>query len=52
MSYMFGFCSSLLSLPDFSKWNPNNITNMFGMFYFCSSLLSLSDISKWNTNNV
>ena len=52
MSDMFYNCSSLLSLPDISKWNTNNITNMSDMFYNCSSLLSLPHISKWNTNNV
>ena len=52
MSFMFSGCSSLLSLPDISKWNTNNVTNMSGMFSGCSSLLSLPDISKWNTNNV
>ena len=51
MSYMFYGCSSLLSLPDISRWNTNNVTDMSYMFYNCSSLSSLSDISKWNTNN-
>ena len=51
MSSMFKFCSSLLSLPDISKWNTNKVTNMSSMFNFCLSL-SLPDISKWNTNNV
>ena len=50
MSYIFSDCSSLSSLPDISKWNTNNVTNMSYMFYECSS--SLPDISKWNTNNV
>ena len=48
MSDMFYKCSSLLSLPDISKWNTNNITNMSVMFYECSSLSCLPDISKWN----
>ena len=52
MSCMFGECSSLLSLPDISKWNTNNATNMSCMFNECSSLLSLPDISKWNAYNV
>ena len=52
MSYMFYECSSLISLPDISKWNTNNIENMSYMFYECSSLISLPDISKWNTNNI
>ena len=52
MNNMFYCCSSLSSLPDISKWNTNNVTNMNNMFYGCSSLTSLPDISKWNTNNV
>ena len=52
MGYMFSDCSSLLSLPDISKWNTSNVTNMCCMFYNCSSLLSLPDISNWNTSNV
>ena len=49
---MFNRCRSLLSLPDISKWNTNNVTNMSWMFYECKSLSSLPDISKWNINNV
>ena len=52
MSYMFGYCSSLKSLPDISNWNTKNVTNMSGMFSFCSSLTSLPAISKWETKNV
>ena len=52
MGNMFNGCSSLLSLPDISKWNTINVTNMSYMFYGCSPLSSLPDISKWNTNNV
>ena len=52
MSGMFLGCSSLKSLPDISKWNTNNVTDMSGMFLGCSSLKPLPDISKWNTNNV
>ena len=52
MSDMFSGCSSLLYLPDISKWNTNNITDMSYMFNQCSSLSKLPDISKWNTNNV
>ena len=46
MRGMFWRCSSLLSLPDISKWNTNNVTNMRGMFWGCSSLSSLPDISN------
>ena len=49
---MFSNCSSLKSLPDISKWNTNNVTDMMGLFLGCSSLKSLPDISKWNINNV
>ena len=45
-------CSSLKSLPDISKWNTNNVTDMSLLFGECSSLKSLPDISEWNTNNV
>ena len=48
---MFYECSSLSSLPDISKWNTNNVTDMSYIFFWCSSLSSLPDISKWNTNN-
>jgi len=49
---MFTGCSSLISLPDLSKWNTNNVTKMIYMFRGCSSLISLPDLSKWNTNKV
>ena len=29
---MFNRCSSLLSLPDISKWNTNNVIKMSYMF--------------------
>ena len=49
ISKMFYYCSSLISLPDISKWNTNNIIDMSGIFggdclCGCSSLLSLPDI--------
>ena len=52
MFQIFSDCSSLKSLPDISKWNTNNVTNVSYMFYNCKALLSLPDISKWNTINV
>ena len=52
MYSMFYECSSLISLPDISKWNTNNVTNMGHMFSNCSKLSSLPDISKWDTKNV
>ena len=52
MRNMFNGCKSLISLPDISKQNTNNVTNMSHMFGECQSLSSLPDISNWNTNNV
>jgi len=52
VSFMFSNCISLISLPDISKWNTNNVKNMSYMFSNCKSLISLPDISKWNINNV
>ena len=49
---MFNKCSSLISLPDISKWNTNNVTDMSCLFYGCSSLTNLPDISKWKIDNV
>ena len=50
MRCMFYNCSSLVSLPDISKWNTANVTDMRFMFYDCSSLKSFPDISKWKLN--
>ena len=50
ISSMFYGCSSLISLPDISKWDTKNVTYMNYMFTGCSSLISLPDISKWDTN--
>ena len=52
MNSMFCDCSSLQSLPDISKWDTKNVTNMSFMFYNCSSLQSLPDISKWDTKKL
>ena len=46
MSSLFLRCESLLSLPDISKWNTNNIINIMSLFEGCLSFKSLSDISK------
>ena len=45
MSGLFFNCSSLISVPDISKWNTNNVNDMNSMFYECSSLISLPDMS-------
>ena len=52
MESMFEGCSSLISLPDISKWNTKYVYNMESMFEGCSSLISLPDISKWDTKYV
>ena len=41
MNCMFNECSSLISLPDISKWNTINVNNMGGLFSECSSLITL-----------
>ena len=50
MSSMFNNCSSLKSLPDISKWDIRNVTDMCEMFHNCSSLTSLPEISNWVLN--
>ena len=51
MSQMFYNCKSLISLPDISKWNTHNVTDMSGMFHECSSLKELN-LNNFNTINV
>ena len=36
---MYAGCSSLLCLPDISKWNTNNVTYMNDMFAECYNLI-------------
>ena len=64
MSYMFmnfgggntNSHTTLNSVPDVSKWNTANVTNMTGMFNsygnFSDNLTIVPDVSKWNTANV
>ena len=52
MNNMFEGCSSLISIPDISKWDISNITNINGMFPKCYSLISITDISKLNFSNI
>ena len=40
MSNMFSQCSSLISLPDISKWDTKNVTKMSDMFSECHNLLN------------
>ena len=47
MGYLFSDCSSLNSLPDISKWDTRNVSDMSHLFYNCSSLTSFPDISVW-----
>ena len=43
---MFYGCSSLPNLPDISKWNTNNVTDMSCMFDGCSKSLKIPDKFK------
>ena len=43
---MFYSCKNI---PDISKWDTSNVTNMSHMFYSCKNI---PDISKWDTSNV
>jgi len=52
LSGMFYGCSSLLSLPDISKWNISNADNISGMFCGCKSLSYIPNISKWDTSKI
>ena len=47
MNCLFSGCSSLIKLPDISKWNTNNVNNIIVLFFGCSYLIELPDISKW-----
>ena len=40
---MFDGCSSLISLPDISKWNTNNVNDMSYMFWGCSDKLNIPE---------
>ena len=42
----------LWQIPDISKWNTTNVTDMSYLFCCCENLESLPDISSWNTSNV
>ena len=47
MSFTFSHCTSLISLPDISYWNMNNVYTISSLFDGCSSLSILPDLSKW-----
>ena len=38
---MFSECSTLSSLPDISKWNINNVTDMSAMLYGLKNSLQI-----------
>ena len=52
MSHLFDGCYSLKSLPDISKFDTKNVTDMSYMFNDCSSLIELPNISLWNIKKV
>ena len=52
MNEIFSNCSSLIILPDISKWDTFNVIDMSKIFYNCRNLSLLPDISKWNIINV
>ena len=43
MEGLFEYCTSLISLPDISEWNTDNVINMRCLFYGCISLYSPRD---------
>ena len=49
---MFSNCISLISLPDISKWNSKNPSDIKNLLSNCFSLSFLPDISKWEYYNV
>ena len=51
MSHMFDNCTSISSLPDISKFDTINITNMSYIFYNFRCL-SFPNILNWKTENV
>ena len=52
LNSMFAGCKSLISLPDMSKWDMSEVTDISYIFFNCNSLKSLPDISKWDLNKV
>ena len=52
MKYIFRDCSSLISLPDISKWDTQNVTDMSFIFDQYISLISLPGISNWDIKKV
>ena len=52
MSNLYTKCSSLLSLPDISKWNISNVNNINNIFNECISLKSIPNIFNMNKNKI
>ena len=50
MESLFSGCTSLIKVPDLSKWNSEKIDYMNYMFADCFSLANIPDISKWVKN--
>ena len=48
----FFLCSSLIFLPDISKWNTRSVENMRLMLNGCATLSIIPGISKWDTSNL
>ena len=46
MSSLFSGCKKLLEIPDISKWDTSEVSDMSEMFCSCFELTSLPDISK------
>ena len=44
MQATFNLCVSLTALPDISRWNTSNVTNMVKLFNMCEKLQSFPNI--------
>lgn len=51
IAYMFGGCTSLISVKFGEGFDTSNVTEMQGMFSDCESL-EIIDVSYFNTSNV
>ena len=49
---LFRQCTSLVSLPDISKWNISNVKDMSCIFDGSNSLISLPDIFKRDNSKI
>ena len=46
MSLLFKDCLAINQLPNISKWDTKNVTDIHGIFLGCEKLKYLPDISK------